>query len=100
MDLEHEKRLVECEQRSKSNTRRLDEMRPIVDEIHKMGELLVEITTEMRHTNKDLREIKDKVETLEERPAKKWDTLSTVIVTALTSAIVTYIFTLITTGGM
>lgn len=92
MDLDHERRLTEVEQRSKSNTRRLDEMRPLVDEIHKMGESIVEMTAEMRHTNKDIGEIKVKVETLEEKPAKRWDTVITVIITALASGIITHFF--------
>lgn len=72
MDLEHEKRLTEVEARAKSNTKRLDEMKPLVEEIHNMSETLIAMTTEMRYTNKDVREIKEKVETLEQEPAKRW----------------------------
>lgn len=71
MDLEHERRLTEVEARSKSNTKRLDEMQPLVEEIHKMSEVLVEMTTEQRHTNRTVGEIKDKVEALEQEPVKK-----------------------------
>jgi len=34
MDLEHEKRLTEVEQRAKSNQHRIDKLEPIVEEIH------------------------------------------------------------------
>ncbi|MFR9065312.1 MAG: hypothetical protein ACLVJO_16870 [[Clostridium] scindens] len=66
MDLEHEKRLAEVEQRAKSNTHRLDELEPIVGEIHKMSETLVEMTVEMKHTNKNVEDIKNKVECIKE----------------------------------
>lgn len=95
MDLDHERRLTEVEQRSKSNTRRLDEMKPLVDEIHKMSEAMVAMTTEMRHTNKDITEIKGKVEHLEEKPAKRWDTVITVAITAFITGLVTYVLTFI-----
>lgn len=91
MDLDHERRLTEVEQRSKSNTRQIEELKPVVAEIHKMSTVLVEMTAEIKHTNKDVRDIKDKVEALEDRPAKRWDTLTTVIITALASGIITYI---------
>lgn len=91
MDLEHERRLTEVEARSKSNTKRLDELQPLTEELHKMSKATVEIVAELKHTNKDVREIKEKVETLEEKPAKRWDTVVTVIITALVSGFITYI---------
>ena len=72
MELEHEKRLTETAQRSKSNSHRLDKLAPIVEEIHNMSETLVEMTVEMRHTNQNVKDIKEKVDVLEQEPAKKW----------------------------
>lgn len=95
MDLEHEKRLTEVEARSKSNTRRIDELQPIVAEIHKMSEVLVVMTSEVKHTNKDVSEIKNKVEAMEEKPAKRMDTIITVIITALITGLVTFALTAI-----
>ena len=72
MDLEHEKRLTAVEERAKSNSHRLNELEPIVKEIHSMSKTLVEMNGEMKYTNKNVEEIKKKVETLEQEPAKKW----------------------------
>lgn len=72
MDLVHEKRLTEVEQRAKSNTHRLNELEPIVKEIHNMSETLVEMTAEMKHTNRNVEEIKEKVEVMEQEPADRW----------------------------
>ena len=72
MDLEHEQRLTAVEERAKSNGHRLDHLEPIVEEIHVMSETLVQISTEMRHTNRNVEEIKVKVDKIEQEPAKKW----------------------------
>lgn len=72
MDLEHENRLTKVEERSKSNTHRLDKLEPIVNEIHTMSETLVEMASEMKHTNRNVEEIKDKVDSLEQEPARRW----------------------------
>lgn len=72
MDLEHENRLTRVEERSKSNTHRIDKLEPIVEEIHTMSETLVEMALEMKHTNKNVEDIKDKVECMEQEPAKRW----------------------------
>ena len=87
MDLEHEARLTKVEERSKSNQHRLDKLEPIVEEIHKMSETLVEMTSEMKHTNKNVEEIKDKVETLENEPAKRWKESTKALFNAFLGAI-------------
>lgn len=87
MDLEHEKRLTEVEQRAKSNTHRLEKLEPIVEEIHNMSETLVEMTSEMKHTNRNVEEIKDKVEIMEQEPAKKWKDSTRALFNAFLGAI-------------
>ena len=56
MDLEHEKRLTEVEQRAKSNSHRIEKVELVVEEIHNMSEILVEMTAEMKHTNENVEE--------------------------------------------
>lgn len=73
MDLEHERRLTEVESRSKSNTHRIDKLEPIVEEIHTMSETLVEMALEMKHTNKNVEEIKVKVDTIERKPVRNFN---------------------------
>ena len=87
MDLEHEKRLTEVEQRAKSNTHRVEKLEPIVEEIHKMSETLVEMTSEMKHTNKNVEEIKNKVELMEQEPGKRWKESTRAIFNAFLGAI-------------
>lgn len=87
MDLEHEKRLTEVEQRAKSNSHRLEKLEPVVEEIHNMSEILVAMTAEVKHTNENVEEIKDKVELMEQEPAKRWKDSTKAFVTAFLGAI-------------
>lgn len=87
MDLEHERRLTEVEQRAKSNTHRLQELEPVVKEIHNMSETLVEMTAEMKHTNRNVEEIKDKVENMEQEPARRWKESTKTLFSAFIGAI-------------
>lgn len=87
MDLEHERRLTEVEQRAKSNTHRIQELEPIVKEIHNMSETLVEMTAEMKHTNRNVEEIKDKVEVMEQEPARRWKESSKALLSAFLGSI-------------
>lgn len=100
MDLEHEKRLTAVEERAKSNTHRLDELEPIVKEIHNMSATMCELTNEMKHTNQSLEEIKGKVDALEDEPGKKWKssqkTIWNAILTAVGAAIASGFFYLLT----
>lgn len=90
-ELEVEHRITEVEERSKSNTRRLNKLEPIVEEIHTMSETLVEMAVEMKHTNKNVEDIKDKVDFLEKAPAKKWNDAQRAFFNAVLGAIGTAI---------
>ena len=72
MDIEHEERLTRVEERCKNNSSRLDNLEPLIEEIHNMSTNMVEMTVEMRHTNASISEIKGKVDKLESEPADKW----------------------------
>ncbi len=87
MDLDYERRLTEVEQRTKSNEHRLSKLEPIVEEIHKMSETLVEITCEIKHTNQSVEEIKEKVEMMEQEPANNWKDSKNAIISAFLGAV-------------
>lgn len=87
LKMRHERRLTQVEQRAKSNTHRLDKLEPIVEEIHNMSETLVEMANELRHTNQNVQEIKDKVEAIEQEPANKWKDSTKAIVHAILGGI-------------
>lgn len=86
-DLEIEKRLTTVEERSKSNTHRIDRLEPIVEEIHRMSETLVEITNEMKHTNDSIKQIGYKVDSLEKEPGQKWKDSTKMLFNAILGSI-------------
>ena len=87
MDLDHEKRLTSVEERAKSNSRRIDAIEPVAKEIRVMAETLVELTTEMKHTNTNVEKIAEKVENIEKEPAKRWKDSQKAIFNAFLGAI-------------
>ena len=73
-------RLVETEARSKSNTRRLDEMDEKVDTLNRLATAVEVMATEQKHQTETMAEIKTdvntlgtKVDAIEKKPAKRWD---------------------------
>lgn len=86
-DYDHERRLTETEQRSKSNTHRLERLEPIVSEMHKMSEAMVEMANELKHTNSSIKNLDEKVDRLEQEPAKKWNDSTKAIFNAFLGAI-------------
>lgn len=86
VDIEH--RLTQNEQRSKSNTHRIDKLEPIVNEIHTMSETMVRLVGEVQHTNENVSEIKEKVEVLESKPSARMEQIKTAIIAAIASAII------------
>ena len=81
-----EKRLVETEARSKSNTKRLDKMEARQDDLEKLTELVARMQVEQGHLTTDVGEIKEDVKALKDRPAKWWEKL----IVALIGAVVGY----------
>lgn len=91
LEMEHERRLTEVEQKTETNTQRLNKLEPLVDEIHRMSETLVEMAVEIRHTNESVEEIKEKVELIEQEPANKWKDSTRAILHAILGGIGTAI---------
>lgn len=94
IDPEIAERLVKVEERAKSNTHQIEELKPVVNEIHAISKTMVELIGECRHTNENVEEIKqdvsklsDKVENLEQEPAKNWSSMKKTIFNTLIGAL-------------
>ena len=92
IDIEH--RLTDVENRSKSNTHRLDKLEPIIDEIHTMSNTMVQLVQEVKHTNETVKNLDAKVDRMDSRvddmekaPAKDAKTYKTTTITAIISTI-------------
>ena len=84
-------RLVEVEQRSKSNTHRLDEVERRQDNLDKLVTSVEVLATKQETVESDVKEIKSDVKTLADKPARRWDALVDKSMWALAAAVITYL---------
>lgn len=105
-------KLEAVDQRSKSNThrldnteKRLDDAEKRLDDMHRMATAMEVMAAEQKHQTEDMKEIKtdvaslgDKVEAIEQKPAKRWDGMMDKIVTALVAALVGFVLAKIGMG--
>ena len=66
-------KVVEIDQRSKSNTHRLDKVEERQDNLDKLVSSVSALANEQEHIKEDVTEIKTDVKALTEKPAKRWD---------------------------
>lgn len=88
--------LVETEQRSKSNTKRIDELAKNQEAINKMATAMEVMANEQKHQTEDMKGLRTDVDglgkklgNLESKPAKRWEKVSDHILTALLGAALT-----------
>lgn len=91
MDMEHERRLTEVEQRSKSNAHRLDELEKRQDNLDDLVSTVKVLAVQEKNLENDVKEIKADVKSLTNKPAERWDSAVATIVTILISAVVGFI---------
>lgn len=98
MDLEHEKRLTEVEARTRNNTKRLDEMERRQDNLDELVGTVKVLAVREENVEKDVKEIKDDVKTLTNKPAQKWESLSEKIILTIAAALVGFVLAQIGLG--
>lgn len=92
MDLEHEKRLTETEQRAKSNTKRLDVVEKWQADFGDLISTVKVLADREARVEKDVGEIKETVQEIREKPGKRWEGVVTNVLCTAIGIIVTYIF--------
>ena len=85
--IEIEHRLTEVEDRSKSNVKRLDALEKRQDNFDELLGTVKVLAVREEHVENDVKEIKNDVKNLTEKPAKKWDSLVEKVLTVLIGAI-------------
>lgn len=91
MDLEHEKRLTEIEERSKSNSHRLDEVEKRQDNLDKLVATVEVLAVKESNVENDVKEIKSDVKSLTNKSGKRWDGLVDKIILTIAAAIVGFL---------
>ena len=87
MEINIEHRLTEVEARSKSNAHRLDEMEKRQDNLDDLVSTVKVLAVREEKVENDVKEIKNDVKTLANKPAKRWDSLVNQLITILVAAI-------------
>lgn len=89
-ELDFEHRLTEVEQRSKSNTKRLDDIEKRQEDLETLTSSVAALATKQECMEGDVKEIKADVKSLASKPGKRWDTLVDKIVWAVCAAIIAF----------
>lgn len=85
--MEHEKRLTQVEERSKSNTKRLDEVENRQDNLDELVSTVKVLAVREENVETDVKEIKVDVKSLTSKPGKRWDSLVDKIILTVASAV-------------
>lgn len=93
MDMEHERRLTEVEGRSKSNTKRLDDVEKRQNDLDELVSTVKVLAVREENVENDVKEIKSDVKSLASKPAQRWDGLVDKVIAVVAGAILGYIFT-------
>lgn len=64
---------TENEQRSKSNTKRIDKLEERVDNVENLAASMAAMAQKQEHMDTDIKEIKQDVKAIVEKPGKRWD---------------------------
>lgn len=88
MDMEHERRLTEVEERSKSNSHRIDDVERRQDNLDELVSTVKVLAIREENVESDVKEIKSDVKALTTKPAKRWDNLVDKLVMTIAAAIV------------
>ena len=91
MDLEHERRLTEVEERSKSNSHRLDRVEASTEAINRLATSMEIMAERQQQVVETVGKLDTKVTALEEKPAKRWDSLIDKIVWAIAAAMIGFV---------
>ena len=91
MDLDHERRLTEVEERSKSNTHRLDEMEKRQDNLDELIGTVKVLADREERVEDDVKEIKKDVKNITGKAGQRWDNLVDKIIMTVAAAVVGFI---------
>ena len=71
----------------------IDETRSMAESVHKLATTVEILALELKSTNKKRDKLTQEVEEIKEKPAKRWDNVVGVFITAVATAIITFLLT-------
>lgn len=99
MDIQFEHRLTEVEERSKSNTHRINKLEKDTEAINRLATSMEVMVTEQKHQTAAMTDIKTnvatldaKVEAIEQKPVKRWEGVLEKIILTIVGIVIGAIF--------
>ena len=92
MSKEELERFVEIEQRSKSNTRRIDKIENQTESIHELAISTKELAIEVKAMREELNKIDKRVLAIEDKPRQKYELIWGYVVSVVIGIIISFIF--------
>lgn len=87
MEVAYEHRFTELEDRTKSNTKRIDEIEEKQKDLSTIISSVKVIANEQEHIKTDVTEIKSDVKEMKEKPGKRWEEIVDKVIWAVIAAI-------------
>ena len=91
MEHEYEGRLTKVEERSKSNSHRLDEVERRQDDLDKLVSSVSVLAAKQEQVETDVKEMKADVKTLIGKPARRWDAMVDKVLWAVVAAVIAFV---------
>lgn len=88
-DIEH--RLTEVEERSKSNTHRLEELERRQDNLDDLVSAVKVLSVREENVENVVKEIKNDVKSIKDKPGQRWDAIVDKVIWAVLAAIIAFI---------
>lgn len=91
MDIDIEHRLTEVENRTRSNSHRLDDIEKRQGNLEELTSTVKVLAVREENVENDVKEIKNDVKILTSKPGKRWDAAVDKVIWAVLAAVVAYI---------
>lgn len=84
--------LVEADQRSKSNTHRIDKLESNWEALNKLAVSVETMGVNIANMDKTIQKLDKKVEEQEQKPGKRWEALVEKVIFLIVGAVAAYVF--------
>ena len=88
MDLEHERRLTEVEALAKRNEGRIKKIEGEHEVLHQLATSMAVMSEKQDTMNDNVEKLTEKVEHIETKPAKKWESMEEKVLLAVVAAVI------------
>lgn len=90
-NLDYEHRLTEVEQRSKSNTKRLDRLEELTETVHELAMTMKLMAEKQERTAETVERLDAKLSSIEQEPAKRWKSIVDKVILTIVAALVGFV---------